>query len=216
MMGLLGRKLGMTQIFDEQGNAIPVTVLEVGPCDIVQIKTVERDGYNALQLGFDEKPEKKAKRPELGHFKRAGVAPKRFVKEVRVEDVSSFQVGQTLKVNDVFQVGDFVDVTGKSKGKGFAGVMKRWGFHGAPDSHGPSLVHRRPGSIGASSFPSRVIKGKKMPGHAGFKTVTVQNLQVVGIDEEKNLLLVKGAVAGPAGGYVVVKKAVKKYAQAEG
>lgn len=205
MKGLIGKKLGTTQIFDEQGQLVPVTVLQVGPCQITQIKKVETDGYNAVQLGFEDKNEKRATKPLMGHFQKAGVKPKKYLSEVRVDDLNDYKVGDELKV-DVFSDTDKVNVTAKSKGRGFSGVVKRWGFRGGPGSHGAHF-HRAPGSIGASATPSRVVKGKKMPGHYGYQQVTVRNLKVVKVDAENNLLLVKGAVPGAKGSIVKVKAA---------
>jgi large subunit ribosomal protein L3 len=203
--GLLGKKLGTTQVFDEQGQLIPVTVLQVGHCQITQIKKVESDGYNAVQLGFEDKSEKRVTKPLQGHFKKAGVKPKKYLAEVRVEDLNEYKVGDELKV-DIFSDITKVNVTAKSKGRGFSGVVKRWGFRGGPGSHGAHF-HRAPGSIGASATPSRVAKGKKMPGHYGNQQVTVRNLKVVKVDAENNLLLVKGAVPGAKGTIVKVRAA---------
>ena len=206
--GILGKKVGMTQVFDEDGTAVPATVIEAGPCPILQIKTKDREGYNALQMGFGSQRENKVNRPERGHFKKANVAPHRFLKELRVDTTENLSVGSTIKV-DIFSAGEFVDVTGTSKGRGFTGVVKRWGFSGGKKSHGGEKDHRAPGSIGASSWPSRVHKGKKMAGRYGGNRVTVQNLQVLKVDPERNLLLIKGAVPGPPNGLLVIKKAVK-------
>lgn len=204
---ILGRKIGMTQIFDENGRLIPVTVLEAGPCVVVQKKTVENDGYNAIQVGFVDAKEKHVNKPMKGHFEKAGVAPKRKLKEFRLEDISSYEVGSEIKA-DIFAAGDKVDVTGISKGKGYQGAIKRHGQHRGPMAHG-SKYHRAAGSMGASSFPSRVFKGKKLPGHMGAVQVTIQNLEVVRVDADKNLLLVKGAIPGPKKSIVVVKDSVK-------
>lgn len=206
--GLLGKKLGKTQIFREDGTRVPVTVLEVGPCDILQIKTPERDGYSALQLGFDGMKEKRTTKPSIGHAKKAGVGPKRFVREVAYNGEPALETGQALKV-DIFENVKEVDVVGISKGKGFQGPMKRWGFSGAPKTHG-HVKPRTIGSIGSSAFPSRVVKGKKMAGHTGQRRVTAQNLEVVKVDKKQNLLLVKGAVPGADGGYVVIKMSFKE------
>lgn len=203
MKGLIGKKLGTTQIFDEQGQLVPVTVLQVGPCQITQIKKVETDGYSAVQLGFEDKKEKRVTKPLIGHFKKAGVKPKKYLAEVRVEDLNAYKVGDELKV-DIFSATEKVNVTAKSKGRGFSGVVKRWGFRGGPGSHGAHF-HRAPGSIGASATPSRVAKGKKMPGRYGYQQVTTRNLKVVKVDPENNLLLVKGAVPGANGTIVKVK-----------
>jgi large subunit ribosomal protein L3 len=204
--GILGRKVGMTQIFNDAGQAIPVTVIEAGPCIVVQKKTPERDGYSAIQLGFGEKPERVVNKPLKGHFAKAGVRPLRFLRELRVENVEDYQVGQEIKA-DVFAAGERVDVVGTSRGRGFAGGIKRHGFHRGPMAHG-SKYHRRPGSLGAKG-PARVFKGRKLPGHYGVERVTVQNLEVVRVDPERNLLAVKGSVPGPRGGLLLVKETVK-------
>lgn len=208
MTGILAKKVGMTQIF-EDGKFIPVTVVEAGPNFVLQKKTVENDGYSALQLGFDEKREKNTTKPVMGIFKKAGVNPQRFVKELRVDSVEGYELGQEIKV-DVLNGVEFVDITGTSKGKGTSGVMKRHGFGGNRASHGVSRNHRLGGSIGMSSWPGKVLKGKRMAGQHGNATVTVQNLRVVKVDAENNLLLIKGAVPGAKNGYIVVKPAVKK------
>lgn len=204
---ILGRKIGMTQIFDENGKVVPVTVIQAGPCPVIQKKTVEKDGYDAIQVGFEDKREKLVNKPMKGQFNKAGVSPKRFIKELRLEDTSAYEVGQEINV-DAFQPGDKVDVTGTSKGKGFAGVIKRWNFHIGPKSHG-SKFHRAPGSQGASSDPSRTFKNRKMPGQMGHVTRTVLNLEVVKTIPEKNLILIKGGVPGPKKGYLVIKNSVK-------
>ncbi|MDO6353794.1 50S ribosomal protein L3 [Caloramator sp. CAR-1] len=204
---ILGRKLGMTQIFTEDGKVVPVTVIQAGPCVVVQKKTVETDGYNAIQVGFEDIREKLVNKPEKGHFAKANIAPKRFLKELRLEDVSAYEVGSEIKV-DIFDEGEKVDVTGTSKGKGFQGVIKRWNANRGPMSHG-SKYHRRVGSMGASSFPSRTFKGKKMPGHMGAEKSTILNLEVVKVDPEKNVILVKGAVPGPKKGLVIIRDSVK-------
>ena len=202
---LLGKKIGMTQILAEDGTAIPVTVIEAGPCVVVQKKTVENDGYEAVQLGLVEfVKEKRVGKPMLGHFGKAGVAPVRFLRETKQVGEDAVKVGDRIQV-DMFNAGDRVHVTGTSKGRGFAGVIKRHGFSGGPGGHG-SMFHRAPGSIGASAYPSRVLKGTRLPGHMGHARVTVQYLRVQDTDEEKNLLFVRGAVPGPNGGYVVVKR----------
>ena len=208
MTGILAKKVGMTQIF-EDGKFIPVTVVEAGPNYVLQKKTVENDGYTALQLGFDEKREKNTTKPVMGIFKKAGVNPQRFVKEVKVDSVEGYELGQEIKV-DTFAEVEFVDITGTSKGKGTAGVMKRHGFGGNRATHGVSRNHRLGGSIGMSSWPGKVLKGKRMAGQYGNATVTVQNLKVVKVDVENNLLLIKGAVPGSKNSYIVVKPAVKK------
>ncbi len=207
--GIIGRKLGMTQVFDESAKAIPVTAIEAGPCKIAQVRTPERDGYSAIQLAFDEVKETKLNKPRLGHLQKAGVGPHRHLVELRIADVSGFQVGQVLKA-DLFEAGERADVVGTSKGKGFSGVMKRHGFHGAPASHGTERKHRTPGSIGAGTTPHHVFKGQKMAGRMGHDRVTVLNLEVVRVDAERNLILVRGAVPGPNGGLVVVRSAVRR------
>ncbi len=205
---IIGKKLGMTQFFTPEGRLVPVTVLEAGPCTVVQKKTVETDGYEAVQLGFGEKKEKKVTKPEKGHFDKAGVTAKRVLREFRLEGAAEMNPGDTVSV-EIFAEGDKVDVTGISKGKGYAGTVKRFGTHRGPMAHG-SKYHRGPGSMGACSTPSKVMKGKKLPGHMGVDRVTVQNLDIVKVDAERNLLLVKGAVPGPRGGVVTVKNTVKK------
>ena len=206
--GIIGKKIGMTQLFDETGNVIPVTVIQAGPCTVVQKKTAENDGYDSLQLGYQDISESKTTKPMQGHFKKAGVAPKKVLKEFRLEDAANYNVGDTITA-DAFEVGSCVDVTGISKGKGFAGTIKRYHGHRTPMSHGGGPVHRHAGSMGACSSPSRIYKGKKMPGHMGAVQVTVQNLDVVKIDMENNLLVVKGAIPGPKGSIVTVKNTVK-------
>ena len=205
---ILGTKLGMTQLFDENGKIIPVTVVEAGPCVVVQKKTTDNDGYSAVQVGFMDKKEKHTNKPEEGHFKKAGVSAKRFLKEFKLENAAEMNVGDEIKV-DAFAAGDKIDVTGTSKGHGYAGAIKRHGFSRLKETHGTGPVHRHAGSMGACSSPSRVFKGKKLPGHMGVDTVTVQNLDVVSVDVEKNLLLVRGAVPGPKGGLLIVKDSVK-------
>ena len=206
MKGILGRKIGMTQVFDETGQAIPVTVIEAGPCYVTQIKTVECDGYTAVQLGFEETKRKRLTRAQLGHLE--GLPPLRHLREVRTSDIEGFDVGQKVDVG-IFSAGDRVDVTGISKGKGFAGVMKRHHFAGGPATHGQSDRARAPGSIGATTTPGRVFKGTRMPGRMGNDRVTVQNLRVVQVDPERNLLLVRGAVPGAAKGLLLIRQAVK-------
>ncbi|MFZ5651320.1 MAG: 50S ribosomal protein L3 [Bacillota bacterium] len=203
---ILGKKVGMTQIFTGEGLAVPVTVIETGPCFVVQKRTLERDGYGAIQVGFGEKREKLFSKPVKGHFNKAGVRPLRFLREFRVEDWDSYQVGQEIKA-DLFSTGEKVDVVGTSKGRGFAGGIKRHGFHRGPMAHG-SKYHRRPGSLGAKG-PARVYKGRRLPGHYGAARVTVQNLEVVKVDADRNLLALKGAVPGPRGGLVIIKDSVK-------
>lgn len=204
---ILATKVGMTQIFNEDGVLTPVTVLQAGPCAVTQVKTVDNDGYSAVQVGFVDKREKLVTKPQKGHFDKAGVAPKRFVKEFRFDNAEEYTVGQEIKA-DIFAVGDKIDVTATSKGKGFAGGIKRHGLHTGPKTHG-SKYHRHAGSNGACSDPSRVFKGKKMAGHMGNKKVTVQNLEIVKVDAENNLLLVKGAVPGPKKSLVTIKETVK-------
>ncbi len=205
---LIGKKIGMTQIFDEKGKVVPVTVVEAGPCVVSQVKTVETDGYNAIQMGFGDIKPKHVTKPLQGHFKKADVAPKRILKEFRFDDCAAYELGQVIKA-DLFETGDKVDVTGKSKGKGYAGVIKRWNFARLKESHGTGPNARHGGSMGACSSPSRVWKGKKMAGHLGAEKVTVQNLAVVKIDAEDNLIAIKGAIPGANGGYVVIKDSVK-------
>lgn len=207
MKGILGKKLGMTQVFTPEGNVVPVTVIEAGPCVVLQKKDVENDGYEAIQIGYGDKKEKRSTKPEVGHAKKANTTPKRYVKELRGVDLSQFEVGQELKA-DIFAEGEFVDVTGISKGKGFAGVIKRWGQSRGPMSHG-SRYHRGPGSMG-SIQANRVPKGKRLPGHMGSETVTIQNLEVVKVDAERNVILVKGSIPGPRNSFVNVKQAIKK------
>ncbi len=210
MDGLIGRKLGMTQLFDEKGRVIPVTVLEVGPCYVVQRKRSEKEGYDAVQLGFGRKKVKNVKKPIRGHLAKADFEEGfEVLREVKVQPDEDLPPGSSVTL-DIFEVGEYVDVTGKSKGKGFTGVMKRHGFHGTPAAHGTHEYFRHGGSIGSSAYPSKVFKGMKMPGHAGNARVTVQNLMVVDIKKERNLLLLRGAVPGPKGGIVLVKRAVKK------
>ncbi|MFI3326579.1 MAG: 50S ribosomal protein L3 [Clostridia bacterium] len=205
---IIGKKIGMTQIFDEKGKVVPVTVVEAGPCVVTQIKTVANDGYEAIQVGFgDQKPQRMTK-PLLGHFAKGDVAPKRTLKEFRLEDISAYSVGDLIKA-EVFETGEKIDVTGTSKGKGYAGVIKRWNFHRLKETHGTGPVHRHGGSSGQCSDPSRVFKGLKMAGHLGAEKVTVQNLSVVKVDAENNLIAVKGAIPGPNGGTVVIKNSIK-------
>ena len=204
---ILAKKLGMTQIFDEAGKVIPVTVIEAGPNAVIQKKTVENDGYEAVQVGFVDLKDKKTNKPTKGHFAKAGVTPKKFIKEFRLDDVSALNVGDEIKA-DIFEAGEKVDVAGISKGKGYAGTIKRWGQHRGPMTHG-SGYHRGPGSMGMCSDPGRVFKGKRLPGHMGVERVTIQNLAVVRVDAEKNIILIKGGVPGPKGGLLIVKNTVK-------
>ena len=207
--GIIGKKIGMTQIFDDEaGKVIPVTVVEAGPCVVVQKKTVDNDGYAALQLGFGDVKVQRMKKPMKGHFDKADVACKKTLKEFRFEDCDSLNVGDIIKA-DTFTVGDIVDVSGTSKGKGFAGAIKRHNQHRLKETHGTGPVHREAGSMGACSSPSRIFKGKGMPGHMGAEQVTVQNLEIVKIDEENNLIAIKGAVPGPKGGIVCIIDSVK-------
>ena len=206
--GIIGKKLGMTQVFDEHGNAIPVTVVEAGPCVVVQKKTAENDGYEAVQIGWGDIRDKLLNKPKKGHFAKADVAPKRVLREFRFDNIDEYNVGDLIKA-DVFAPGDKVDVTGVSKGKGYAGAIKRWNFHRLKESHGSGPVARHAGSNGACSSPSRVFKGKKLPGHLGAERVTVQNLNVVKVDAENNLIAIKGAIPGPKGSVVVIRGSVK-------
>ena len=203
---LLGKKLGMTQIFDEHGKVIPVTVIEAGPCTVVQIKTKDADGYEAIQLGFGDVKAKSVIKPKAGHFKKANVEPKKHLREFRLEEIS-YNVGDEIKA-DLFTAGEFVDITGTTKGKGFQGVIKRHGQSRGPMGHG-SMYHRRPGSMGPTSTPGRVFKGKKLPGHMGRVTVTIQNLDVVRVDMDKNVILLKGSVPGAKGAILKLRTSVK-------
>lgn len=211
-VGILGRKIGMTQVFRNDGRIIPVTVIEAGPCHVLQVKTKDKDGYDAVQLGFIEKKEKSTNKPELGKFKKINISPKRFIRELRIVPEQKFEVGQQVRV-DIFIPGDAVDVTGTSIGKGFQGGVKRWHWKGGPKTHG-SMSHRRPGSIGSSTTPGRVLKGHHLPGRMGQDKVTIQNLEVVKVDPENNLLVVEGAVPGPKDGLLLIRKA-KKLAKAK-
>ena len=208
MKTIIGKKVGMTQIFDEKGRVIPVTVIEAGPCVVAQVKTVETDGYDALQLGFGEVKEKHINKPEKGHFAKANIAPKKHLREFRVDEIEEgVTVGTEVKA-DTFEVGDRIDVQGTTKGKGFQGVIKRHGQSRGPMGHG-SMYHRRPGSMGPTSTPGRVFKGKKLPGHMGRVTVTIQNLDVVKVDMDKNVILIKGSVPGAKGAILKLRKSVK-------
>lgn len=203
--GLIGQKLGMAQVYDKDGNVVPVTVIKVGPCTVIQKKTKDKDGYDAVQLGFlEDRPLKRPNRPTQGHFRKSGLPPCRMIREFHFSSDVEIKEGDKFFV-DIFKEGEKVHITGTTKGKGFQGVVKRWGFRGGPASHG-SMFHRRPGSIGASSFPSHVWKGMRMGGHMGQDKLTVRNLVVVKVDKENSLLMVKGAVPGPKGGYVLVRK----------
>lgn len=207
--GIIGKKIGMTQIFDEKGNVVPVTVIEAGPCVVVQKKTVENDGYNAVQFGFGDISAKRVTKPLKGHFDKADVAPKRTLREFRFDDCNAFNVGDLIKA-DAFAAGDRVDVVGTSKGKGYAGAIKRWNFHRLKETHGSGPVARHAGSLGACSSPSRVFKGMKGAGHLGAERVTVQNLTVVKVDAENNLIALRGAVPGAKGSVVVLSESIKK------
>lgn len=205
---ILGKKLGMTQIFAVDGRRIPVTVVEAGPCVVLQKKTVATDGYNALQVGFGDKKIQRVNKPEMGHFRKVGKGAFRYLRELEADNVDEFNVGDEIACGSVFAVGDVIDVTGTSKGKGFQGVMKRWNFSGGRATHG-SMFHRHAGGIGASAWPSRVFKGKKMAGQMGNARVTTQNLQIVEVRPEQNLILVKGAIPGAKNGLVVIRKGIK-------
>ena len=206
--GLIGKKIGMTQIFDETGKVIPVTVVEAGPCAVTQVKTMENDGYEAIQVGFGDMKVSRVNKPMKGHFDKADVAPKKTLKEFRLDSIEGIEVGSIIKA-DIFEVGEIVDVKGTSKGHGTAGAIKRWNFSRLRKTHGTGPNHRHAGSLGACSSPSRVFKGKKMAGHYGHETVTVQNLTVAKVDAENNLIAIKGAIPGPKGGIVVIADAVK-------
>ena len=204
---IIGKKIGMTQIFDEKGKVVPVTVVEAGPCAVSQVKTAENDGYSAIQVGFGDQKAQRVSKPLMGHFKKGDVAPKKVLKEFRLDEIN-YNVGDIIKA-DVFANGDKVDVTGTSKGKGYAGVIKRWNFQRLKETHGSGPVARHGGSLGAISDPSRVFPGHKMAGHLGAEKVTVQNLVVVKVDAENNLIAIKGAVPGPNGGIVVIRDSIK-------
>ena len=210
MNGLIGRKVGMTQIFTEDGNLVPVTAIEAGPCVVVQKKDKAKDGYEALQLGFGPKKSQRVNKPNQGHMSKAGKGAFSVLNEFRSEEVASFEVGQEIKLSDLFKAGDHVDVTGTSKGRGFAGVIKRWGFAGFPGSHGTHEYFRHGGAIGNRSYPGRVFRGKKMPGQLGNEQVSVQNLEVVQIREDSNILLVKGAIPGAKKGILLIRRTVKR------
>ena len=208
---ILGKKLGMTQVFTEDGLLIPVTVVEAGPCVVTQIKTPEKDGYSAVQVGFEDIPQRLVNKPLKGHFDKANVPYKRYLRELRLSNVDDYKVGSEIKA-DIFAKGDRVDVTGYTKGKGFTGNIKRWNHGRGPESHG-SKYHRGPGSMGATTFPGRVLKTKKLPGRMGVERVTIQNLEVIKVDPEKNLMLIKGAVPGPKGALLIIKETVKQVAK---
>ena len=208
MKAIIGKKVGMSQIFDENGHVIPVTVIEAGPCVVVQKKTSEKEGYEAVQLGYEDVPERKLTKPEMGHLNKAGVSPKKYLREFDLENAAELNIGDIIKA-DTFKVGDFVDVTGISKGHGYAGVVKRHGASRLKETHGTGPVHRHAGSMGSGTDPSRIFKGKIGAGHMGVDQVTVQNLSVVKVDPELNMLVVCGAVPGPKGGLVTIKSTVK-------
>lgn len=205
--GILGKKIGMMQFFTDDGRALPVTVVEAGPCVVIQKKTVDKDGYNAIQVGFMDVKEHRLNKPQRGHFKKANVPYKKYIKEFKTDNVNDYQVGQNITV-DIFESGNKVDVTGISLGKGFAGAIKRWGYHRGPMAHG-SKYHRRVGSMGAGTSPGRVFKSKRMPGHMGARRVTVKGLEVVKVDPERNVLLLKGSIPGRRGGIVEIKRSAK-------
>ena len=209
MKGIIGKKVGMTQVFKEDGTVVPVTVVEAGPCYVTQVRTPEVDGYRAVQLGFEATKTKHLSGGQLGHLEKAGVPALRHLREVRIREDETYEPGQQIQA-DVFEPGERVDVEGRSKGRGFAGVVKRYGFKGGPRTHGQSDRERAPGSIGACATPGRVWKGKRMPGHMGHRRTTVQNLEVVLVDPERNLLAVSGGVPGPKGGLVLIKTARKQ------
>ena len=215
MKAIIGKKVGMSQIFDENGKVIPVTVIEAGPCVVVQKKTSEKEGYEAVQLGFEDVPERKLTKPEMGHLNKAGVAPKKYLREFDLENAAELNVGDIIKA-DTFKEGDFVDVTGTSKGHGYQGVIKRWGAQRTPTSHGGGPVHRHAGSMGSTSTPSRIFKGHIGAGQMGVEQTTVQNLIVVKVDPELNMIVVRGAIPGPKGGIVYLKNTVKTIHVAKG
>ena len=208
MKAIIGKKVGMSQIFDENGKVIPVTVIEAGPCVVVQKKTAEKDGYNAVQLGYEDIPERKLTKPEMGHLNKAGVAPKKYLREFDLENAAELNAGDIIKA-DTFKKGDFVDVTGTTKGHGYQGVIKRWGAQRTPMSHGGGPVHRHAGSMGSTTDPSRIFKGKIGAGQMGNEQVTIQNLEIVQVDPEINLIAVRGAIPGPKGGVVFLKSTAK-------
>ena len=215
MKAIIGKKVGMSQIFDENGKVIPVTVIEAGPCVVVQKKTAEKDGYNAVQLGYEDIPERKLTKPEMGHLNKAGVAPKKYLREFDLENAAELNAGDIIKA-DTFKKGDFVDVTGTTKGHGYQGVIKRHGAHRLKETHGSGPVARQIGSLGATSHMSKIIKGTIGAGHMGVEQVTVQNLSVVKVDPELNMLVVCGAIPGPKGGVVFLHNSVKKYVEPKG
>ncbi|NWF92590.1 MAG: 50S ribosomal protein L3 [Syntrophaceae bacterium] len=208
-LGIIGRKLGMTQVFLEDGSAVPVTIVEAGPCRVIQKKTKEKDGYEAIQLGFLPKNSQRVNKPLSGHFKKAGTGPYSYTREFRVEGVEKFELGQEITVN-LFKAGDVVDVTGLSKGRGFTGVIKRHGFHGSPGSHGTHEYFRHGGSVGSATYPHHVFKGLKMPGHHGNQRVTIQNIKVFDVKEDQNLILLRGGIPGSRNGLILIRGATKK------
>ncbi len=205
--GILGKKIGMTQLFDEGGSFIPVTFIEAGPCPVIEVRSIEKHGYSAIQLGFEDKGNSRMNNAQEGRFKKLKIKPKKFIGEIPVTPEDKYEVGQAIDV-DIFSIGDFVDIQGVSIGKGFQGGMKRWNWSGGPKSHG-SMSHRSPGSIGTSATPSRVLKGRHLPGHMGFDKKTIQNLKIIKLDKEKKLLVVKGPVPGPRNGYLIIKTSIK-------
>ena len=215
MKAIIGKKVGMSQIFDENGKVIPVTVIEAGPCTVVQKKTSDKEGYEAVQLGYEDIPERKLSKPEMGHLNKAGVAPKKYLREFNLDNAAELNVGDIIKA-DTFKEGDFVDVTGTSKGHGYQGVIKRWGAHRTPTSHGGGPVHRHAGSMGSTTDPSRIFKGKIGAGQMGVDQVTIQNLDVVKVDPELNVIVVRGAIPGPKGGLVYIKSTAKTIIEKKG
>ena len=210
MKAIIGKKVGMSQIFDENGKVIPVTVIEAGPCVVVQKKTAEKDGYNAVQLGYEDIPERKLTKPEMGHLNKAGVSPKKHLREFDLDNAAELNIGDIVKA-DTFQAGDFVDITGISKGHGYEGPVKRCGGHRTPMTHGGGPVHRQAGSMGPTSSPSRIFKGHHGAGQMGVEQVTVENLDIVKVDDELNMIVVRGAIPGPKGGVVYIKNTVKNF-----
>ena len=210
MKAIIGKKVGMSQIFDENGHVIPVTVIEAGPCTVVQKKTSEKEGYNAVQLGYEDVAEKKLTKGEMGHLNKAGVSPKKHLREFDLDNAAELNIGDIVKA-DTFQAGDFVDITGISKGHGYQGVIKRWNAQRTPTTHGGGPVHRHAGSMGSSSDPSRIFKGKIGAGQMGVEQVTVENLDIVKVDDELNMIVVRGAIPGPKGGVVYIKNTVKNF-----
>ncbi|MEA5142568.1 MAG: 50S ribosomal protein L3 [Oscillibacter sp.] len=215
MKAIIGKKVGMSQIFDENGKVIPVTVIEAGPCVVTQKKTSEKEGYEAVQLGYEDIPERKLSKPELGHLNKAGAAPKKYLREFNLENAAELNVGDIVKA-DTFKTGDFVDVTGTSKGHGYQGVVKRWNAQRTPMTHGGGPVHRHAGSMGSTTDPSRIFKGKIGAGHMGVDQVTIQNLDIVKVDPELNMIAIRGAIPGPKGGLVLIKTTCKKHIEHKG